>query len=151
MYFDIQSSNITIKKLFNFFDIKINKNPTQEDYQKLEEKLYDIVKRKYDENIYDINNGQKFKKSTVQITNICLGDFIEIKYTPPSVKYINDYPQLSGIVIYIDPDNNDGLIYSNNCGFEIIYSFSRSHHGCGSNFSHIFLYHFIKYEKKIEI
>ncbi len=149
MFFDIQSSYITIKKLFSFFDIKISSNPTSEEYKILEEKLDEIIKNNFMEKMLFSSPKNNFQKSNVQIMDINLGDFIEIEYIPPSIKYLNDYPKLSGIVIYIDANNNDGLIYSNKRGLEIISSFSRSYcgYGYGYDLSHIFLYHITRYEK----
>lgn len=142
MYFDIQSTNETIKKLFNNFNIKIGVHPNLDDYKKLGEKLKDIIK------IYNDENKNNFIKSPIaEIKNLCLGDYIEISYIPPSIKYLNDYPKLYGIVIYIDIDNNDGLIYSNNGVYEKIYSITRNYCGYGYDASHILIYHITRYEK----
>ncbi len=144
MYFDIQSSNKTIKKLFNYFDINAKNFPDLQDYYKLGEKLKDIIKKYHTENICENNF---LKSSITDFKNLCLGDFIEIEYTPPSIKHLNDYPKLYGIVIYIDNDNNDGLIYSNDNFHEQIQSISRKYCGYGSNTSHLHMFHITRYEK----
>lgn len=147
MYFDIQSSEQTVKTLFNNFNIKTGNNPNVEDYKKLDAKLRDMIDIYYNEKIYDSNYKKNLSKSSIGIHNLCIGDLIEIEYIPPSMKYLNDYPKLYGIVIYIDIDNNDGLIYSNNGVYEKIYSITRNYCGYGYDASHILIYHITRFEK----
>jgi hypothetical protein len=143
MHFSIQSSNKTIKEIFRNFNIELkNHFPTTEEYNNLKLKLSNSeYNRKYNFEKKKFN----VKKST-QIKDLYVGDFVEIEYIPPSIKYLKDYPELRGIVIYVDYNNNDALIYSNENNIETIYSIARDYCGYGYDYSHILFYNIRKYE-----
>jgi hypothetical protein len=145
MHLSIQSSNTTIRKIYRHFDIQLKTQfPTIEDDNNLKIKLFDII-RNYTEK-YNFGKNKFRMRTIVQIKDLCVGDFIEIGYTPPSIKYLKDYPELSGIVIYVDNDNNDGLIYSNEHGTETVYSIVRDYRGYCYDNSNLLFYDIRKCE-----
>jgi hypothetical protein len=143
MHLSIQSSNKTIKEIFRNFDIELkNHFPTIEEYNNLKFKLFNC---NYGGK-YNLEKNKCKGKKSVQIKDLCVGDFVEIEYIPPSIKYLKDYPDLRGIVIYIDHNNHDGLIYSIEGETEIIYSIARDYCGYGYDYSHILFYNIRKFE-----
>jgi hypothetical protein len=114
MILNIHSSSPTIKKIYDKLNIKHIDDHIDPDI------IGDKLKEYIIDNLYDELYNQILTKSmnnncnfvTVNISDLKIGDFVHIQYTSMSYKYIDSYENISGIVIFVDKDNNDALILS---------------------------------------
>lgn len=108
MSLKIHSTNNTIKKMYKSLNLEYNDDIYVND---------DItLLNKFKEILYSVNLPSQLKnKEEHQYSNIeklVVGDHITVEYMPCSQRYIDNYPPCCGILLYVDVDNYDGVIFT---------------------------------------
>lgn len=110
-------------------DMNLNICPTQSTINKIIEEFKITLQE--DENIY---TSEEFKKKLIERTYLLLlddfvgeyvdskkylnvndlnvGDKVCVEYMPYSQRYIPNYPPVNGMILFLDYEKRDGLIYT---------------------------------------
>ena len=103
--FNVFSNDSTIQKFIDFYNTLKPEKEFEDNNEIFEYISKRIVKNKLWKNYSNLNIGKK----------------IDVMYITCSQKYIDDYPSLSGVIIFSDDENEDYIFVNNNT----IYSVSR--------------------------